>query len=50
MGLFADEMVRVENLYRNWNYDMMYVLALSLRREQKMSSSDYECGHNSGKS
>lgn len=27
MGLFADEMVQVEDLYSNWNYDVPYTLA-----------------------
>lgn len=49
MGLFAVEMVPVEDLYSNWKY-VMYTFALLPpihKREQKMSLFKYECGHNS---
>lgn len=44
MGLFAYEMVQIENLYSDWNYDVMYTLAFPLKAGggvcvQKVSSS-----------
>lgn len=38
-------MVQIENLYSNWNYDVMYTLAFPLGGGvQKVSSSKYERG------